>query len=59
MKYMLIQDNDCHWYVIPADKFAEFDKWLADLDSYTPLPGWAKSVGGAPSLVTFENYEIS
>lgn len=64
-KWMLVQDDDGHWYVIPRDREADWDAWMAapepDLDlpedqiDYTAwnAPDWAEAVGGAPSLVTF------
>jgi len=30
--YNLVRDNDCHWYLIPADKKQEWNDWC-DLDS--------------------------
>ena len=60
-KYILIQDDDSHWYVIPADKEQEWHEWC-DIDpdderSWTP-PDFAESVGGSTSLVKFTGYEI-
>lgn len=28
MKYRFIQDEDCHWYLIPADKVDDFNRWV-------------------------------
>lgn len=62
MKYMLVQDNDSHWYVIPAqhkiawDAFCEIDS--DDPAAWTP-PAWAQQVGGSYTLVTFENPVIA
>ena len=66
MKYVLTQDDDCHWYVIPADKQDEWCQYVQtindfDYDSdedYPIQPEWVKEVGGSPSLVEFETYEI-
>ena len=60
-EFMLVQDSDCHWYFIPADKEKDFCKW-AELDamnekSWIP-PGYAVRVGGCPSLVKFQMYRI-
>ena len=61
MKYTLTTDNDGHWYVIPVDKHKEWNTWLnidPDDERSWDAPDFAKSVGGAPSLVTFDSYEI-
>ena len=63
MEYILIQDDDCHWYVIPADKQSEFNKWAElDPDDDTGkswvVPDYAKRVDGYPSLVKFKEYRI-
>ena len=59
MKYILTPDNDCHWFVIPVDKKAEwFDFCESDNYGYEDEPQWAKNVGGSPCLVEFENYTI-
>ncbi len=59
-RYILSQDNDCHWYVIPVLKLSAWDAWLNipsdDERSWVP-PDFADPVGGSPSLVTFENYQ--
>lgn len=72
MKYVLVTDDSSHWYVIPADKQDEWWDWVEysmkfwdqqlylenpDIEDPT-LPDWAEEVGGAPSLVEFENYTI-
>lgn len=56
MRYTLVQDNDCHWYLIPADKQEEFYAWL-ETESWEE-PDWANHFGGGPLSVTFENPEI-
>ena len=61
MEYILTQDNDGHWYVIPAEKEKDFSKWVSidgdDERSWT-LPDFADSVGGSPTLVKFKEYRI-
>ncbi len=70
-RYVLIQDEDSHWYVCPADKQEEAmdyfqtvsaywdspPRWK-DRDNEPEEPGYLVEVGGAPSLVTFTGYEI-
>jgi len=61
MEYILTQDNDSHWYVIPTNQLLNWQGWL-DLDSedersWNP-PKYAKEVGGCPSLVKFKEWRI-
>lgn len=59
MEHILIQDEDCHWYVIPSDKRDAFDTWLDSEDAEAGIaPVWAEEVGGSPTLVKFKNYRI-
>lgn len=59
--YVLLSDNDGHWYVVPEENMAEFSNWLEldpdNPDSWEP-PGVCEQVGGAPNLVRFKNYVI-
>lgn len=54
--YILIQDNDGHWYVIP-DK--EQDTWWdwCELD-LADVPDFATHVGGSTVLVKFNDFRI-
>ena len=56
---VIVQDDDGHWYVIPADRRQEFDSWgeSEGEDSWI-APDWAVRVGGSPSLVEFNDYVI-
>lgn len=60
-EYILTQDNDAHWYVIPADRE---DDWVDFLDidpddeAAWDVPDWAEQIGGSPSLVKFSGYRI-
>jgi len=66
IKYILIQDNDSHWYVIPSSKETEWWEYLRRVDEatencnvdYPNEPKWVEPVGGAPSLVEFTEYKI-
>lgn len=65
-RYVLIPDDDGHWYVIPVDKQDEFFKWVDSIVDaindpelrYPEKPEWADEVGGAPNLVEFSDYVI-
>jgi hypothetical protein len=60
-RYVLVQDNDSHWYVIPEGKQAEFNAWLeidSDDERAWDAPEFAHAVGGAPSAVSFKDPHI-
>jgi hypothetical protein len=58
-EYILIQDNDCHWYVIPYLKMAEWSEWVsASEDDHWIIPDWAVLVNGNPSLILFKEFRI-
>jgi len=60
MEYILIRDNDGHWFVIPEMKQSNFNKWLEqsyDEDAWD-IPEYAKEVGGSQTLVKFKEYRI-
>lgn len=57
-RYFLAQDNDCHWFLVDADRRAEWEAWR-ELGPDEAL-GWrppdcATELGRHPSSVTFEN----
>jgi hypothetical protein len=54
--FCLICDDDGHWYVIPVGRKRDFLDAVSK--PYVELPAWAISVGGDPSLVSFEGYRI-
>lgn len=59
--HVLIQDDDGHWYVCPADKQMAAEGVFAATPRYELVfnwPDWLVKVGGAPSLVRFRDYEI-
>lgn len=56
-EYVLVQDDDCHWYVIPDGRENEFD--AAILGEDPQVPDWAEEVGGSPTRVKFQNYTIT
>lgn len=59
MKYMIVQNESSDWYVIPADKEYEWEDYVGYVMFADDLPAWAVSIGGWPSLVKFENWEMS
>lgn len=55
--FILVQDNDSHWYVIPKAEEFRWNSWLESAeyaDGETPL--WAEAVGGSPTLISFASY---
>ena len=55
-KLFLDKDNDCHWYIIDANKRYEWNKWL-NLNENDPLswkvPSFAKEINSNPNQVEF------
>jgi hypothetical protein len=59
--FVMVQDDSGHWYVIPGSRQMEFCKWVESFEDDGdggPQPDWAERVGGAPSLVEFQEYTI-
>ena len=56
-----MQDQSCHWYVVPVANLKEWDEWN-HLDEDDPksweIPAFAQQVGGSSRLVKFKNYTI-
>lgn len=52
-RFALVRDGDGHWYVIPADKMAEWEVWAASDDE--DEPAYSNRLSGSPSLLTFTN----
>ena len=61
-RYFLAQDNDSHWYVVPASRKDEWYTWL-DLDPDDEAawnePEFVKRINGAPSLVNFTDWRTT
>lgn len=55
--FCLVQDDDCHWYIIPVDKAAEFYNWCDDEDNWD-TPDYATEVGGNPQRVVFNMWRM-
>ena len=46
-KYFLGRDNDCHWYIIDADKEGEWYEWVnldGDDERCWNVPDFAESI---------------
>ena len=58
-EYVIVSDDDGHYYVIPADKIKEWNHWLESQDYQDGIaPIWCEEIGGAINLVKFKNYRI-
>lgn len=58
MKYRLIQDNDCHWYVIPAHRVEAFYVWVRCQEMGLPMTTDLEPVRvNGPHTVTFDDWE--
>lgn len=57
-RYFLDVDNDCHWYLVKAEKAEEWEDWI-NLNSDDPkswsVPDFALMIYGNPNRITFEN----
>lgn len=57
--YFLTQDNDCHWYVVPVARKAEWNAWReipSDDERAWEAPDFADRIGGSPGMVHFTGY---
>lgn len=55
-RFFLGQDNDSHWYIVPADNRDEWEAFLDD-DEADSVPDFAERLNGHPSQLTFERPE--
>lgn len=59
-EYILVEDDSCHWYVIPSDRESDWYAWEETEDAELgELPDYAVKVRGSPSLVVFKEYTIA
>lgn len=60
-RWILISDDDGHWYLIPASRHEEFDKLLytgdEECEDFNDVFG-EMYINGSPSLVTFTDPKI-
>lgn len=57
-RWCLTNDDDGHWYVIPADRKDDFEHWVYETSVDTLQPSWIWNVNGHPNNVTFTAPEI-
>ncbi len=56
LTYIIICDEDSHWYVIPSDKWNGFNVLIDEYDD--GYPSWAVRINGPVSSVKFKEYTI-
>jgi hypothetical protein len=57
--YIIVTDDDAHWYVIPKAALSKWDAWLLSEEAELgDIPNFSEAVGGSPSLVLFGTYII-
>ncbi len=56
MRVILVQADDGHWYLIPANRRERWDVWKGSGNS--AVPTWATRVNGPPDLVEFDSYVV-
>lgn len=54
---VLVQDESCHWYIIPEEKQGEWSTWAENEDDWD-VPNYAFSVGGGPERCKFRDFEL-
>jgi hypothetical protein len=55
-RFRFVQDDDAHWYLIPAHKRKQFDKWVEAgpyWDNYKGEDFSKDAIGCSPSQYTF------
>jgi len=58
--FVLVQDDDSHWYVIPKAAQGKWSKWIGSPEyADGDIPNYAEAVGGSPSLVEFDAYVLN
>lgn len=68
MRFVLISDDDGHWYICPQDRQSEADKYFEKVAEYMDdfescalepeLPEYLTPVNGSPSLVSFTDWQV-
>lgn len=68
-EFVLLNDDDGHWYVCPADRQRDAEAFFSASATYWSPdskyegdppedPDWLVPVGGAPSLVRFTGWRV-
>lgn len=59
-RWCLVQDNDCHWYLIREEQREEFNKWVSFSDDHAAWNGemFGECRVDGPHNITFAAPEI-
>lgn len=57
MRYMITNDGDGHWFLVPVDLDEAFQEYACDPESL-PFPDGVVAINGHPNCVTFEAPEL-
>jgi len=61
-RFFLDRDNSSHWYIVPADRRAEWNAWRnipEDDDRGWIVPDWVIPLNTHPNQVTFESFDFN
>lgn len=57
LEFFLIQDNDCHWYIVPLARREDWYDWVDSEDADLGIvPEWVSLVDGSPSRIMFKKW---
>lgn len=54
--HCLVQDDDCHWFLIPAYLKEDWDNWVTNDSSYCNPPSYAKEIHNPSDVIIFGYY---
>jgi len=55
-RFRVVQDESCHWYIIPENKKDEWDEWAVSDDAMDGVvPDWAEEANMHVSFLTFKD----
>lgn len=57
MEYILVQDDSCHWYIIPLEEKERFYEWAYSEDNWD-LEDWMEPVERPVSSVAFKEWRF-
>jgi hypothetical protein len=52
--YILCQDDDCNWYMVPEEKLIEFNEWADAMTAYNPFREGLKSPALPESVTSID-----
>lgn len=58
MRYKFVQDDDCHWYMIPPEREKEFDEWVINTLTREVCTKEELEKLGINPFISFEGFRI-